>query len=193
MPKKRNVIAWMDKPEWMWINDGEEYWKRPDGSLSDQRHARNILTGDVLSVRQVQNEQRKNRAAFGVPKPPTVKRQGVVRKQMGKFTKLHGNQMSIYARDIDSLQEYVQATVPDPLTRWGRGIIILHYTEKLLSEDESEHHGKGNYTTLTYSWHYVDTFRETDVPWNQARERMQNYHWNPNSEPSPFQLFLLER
>lgn len=73
-----NQIEFLD-PGWVWVYKGKTVWKKPDGTLSDERHGYNLLTGENLSTRQVQNIQTKRREALGIPKAPTIKRSGKIR------------------------------------------------------------------------------------------------------------------
>lgn len=171
---------------WVWVYKGKEQWVTSQGKVSDERHAKNLLSGKTLSVKQVQNQQRETRAALGQPKAPAIKRTGKIRTQKfarrdkaQRFGELHGETRIYTFYDIDSAEAWVkEGHIPKNLRM---AIIQARYTKALgVAGPKSDPYAKkGGYVNLTS---YASTsilergVSKTGVaPWEEARAKLPNF------------------
>jgi len=144
---------------WKWVGAGKSSWNYTNTKgvtiTSTARHAEGP-NGAVLSTRQVQNQQRAARAAAGMPKPPTVQRQGrtrtikgpaglatdVTRSTSGLPTGVgslynpnrHGQTVTWVFRSIEDARDgIINKYVPPPWAKYG--ILKARFTERLVGTD----------------------------------------------------------
>ena len=182
---------------WVWVYKGEEAWTTSQGKVSTERHAKNLLSGDTLSVKQAQKQQRIRRAEIGQPKPAAIKRTGKIRTQRYtgerreappkkgvKFrktpnTNVHGNIHVYTFRTLEDAQAWLQAgNVP---ANFRAALIQARYTVALgIAKAGSDPYKKhGGYVNLT-GYTDIDILvrgisRAGFAPWEQARERLTEF------------------
>lgn len=196
---------------WVWVSKGQGTWTTSKGELSDERHGHNAITGENLSVRQVQNRQRTAREEAGEVIPPTVPRRGRIRTIRGERNE---QQRSLYAPEIrGKVENYVFRSLEDArnfvmlngLPDWAAyGMLQVRFTERLVATNKtgSDKVGKRNgYASLTgFASHdqLVDganpVFESRGFirnPWDIAEENIKNY--DMSGSRARVYLYLAER
>jgi hypothetical protein len=147
---------------WEWIYEA--------GDGYEGRHAKNILTGETMSVRQAQAAQRTLRAGSGQPKSERIRRVGKTSSRR-RTTQLHGRTSTAIFTDLESAYDWVQ-TNASFLKTFKNHAIQIRYTERLVEHKEgSDTRKRGGYATLTIYLRYDILLRNST--WNEVAARLK--------------------
>lgn len=187
-------------PGWVWVYKGEQTWTTSKGKTSTERHGYNILSGDALSVRQVQNQQRAVRGTIGQPKPPAIPRSGKTRT-INTQSNTHGLVSSRVYRSLADLRADVQNN-PQAFQGFKYGMIKVRYDSKKVGTPGSPPKDKRGYAALSTLTGidrllgYVNTnqTRRGDKipggnPWAKAERELQFYEAASDKVRFYFQLY----
>lgn len=180
-------VKWLP-PGWVWVYKGEQKWRTSRGILSDERHATNILSGETLSTRQVQNLQKEERIRIGQPKSATQPREGKLKTQYKKTLK--EKPYNLYSfRTLDDAAAWVMSG--------GGGnnelLISIRYCSTTMKDNVSvvspQLKPKNGTVNLTG---YTDavTLRDREEIWENADDMMQEYF---NMDCPRARVFIQER
>lgn len=222
---RRKPLAFMGDNEWINVPTGEEeftYEKKirqqvgtgPKGGkifqtrtitvTSRERHAKNTVTGEKISVRQYQNLQRTNRASLGVSKPPSVPRRqktrtkynltGTGKEFWGIYdAQKHGNGQIIYFYTLQDARNWV---IQNKLPEQFKNVVLgFKYDARLVkgpAKTGSDPTNKPGYATIT-PFRTAKTFNitsdyttpnqigEVENPWFTAEKALARYTMGPDS------------
>lgn len=122
-------------PGWVWIYKDQEEWVTSSGKISTARHAKNVLTGDTLSVRDAQTKQKATRGYL--PEPGEKKRTYVRRSSTYSRTyqnEVFGTSQYYYFKDIGDAYFFV---------RQRKGINPDHYNVMIIQAWNVKIHKNG--------------------------------------------------
>jgi hypothetical protein len=151
--------------------------------------------GNVYTVRQTQNIQKQRQAEAGQPRPAPQPRVGR-RYTRRTLSERHGRVTEIYFNDIDQAQEEFQrmCEANDPrVTAYSIWVVQALYTGMVAQRDTNT--AKAVPRTVTYTergvektrritqeraslskgYYRRETMCENDEPWDEAREREENF------------------
>lgn len=187
---ERKQIEGLDQG-WIWIYNDEEEWTTSQGKKSTVRHARNYLSGDTLSVKQVRNEQRKGQGLPAKPKPASSVREGVVYTRT-RESHYRGNTVSYSFRTLEEAQIFVQnGGVPDQFNFIA--IQTKFKNSRIPGKDYKryDHNGKLIRTRYASLSSYLRPSRwQQESLWESVYDKAQEFNFDKNSR---FYVYAVEQ
>ncbi len=171
-------------PNWVWIYKGEEQWRyrtqKGEWRYSSERHAKNLLTGQVMSVGSAQRLQRNIRANQMRPIP--AERNVGIAYPLAEPSDLHGSKVTLVYNNLEQARVDIQfnnalAKYPDIHGYY----ISVYYAEKLEREQGTDTALDTNgYATLT-GFYTTEAMVQTMEPWEVAAALQPYYTMNQYS------------
>lgn len=181
LPGERKQIEGLDQG-WIWIYSGEEEWINSKGDKTTARHAKNYLSGDTLSVKQVRNQQRLGQGLPVTPIPTGKVREGVVYTKT-KESHYRGNTVSYSFRTLEDAQMFVQS---DNIPEQFRFVAIQtkFKNSKIPGKDYKRYDKNGNLIRSRYaslSTYLRPSRWKSEDAWNMVYEKAQEFNYDKNS------------
>lgn len=179
MAKKKDIEY---LPGWRWVEKGEEVWETRTGKISRAKHAVNIKTGEVLSVRDAQTKQKATRGY--------ERKEGVEKRQYKRRTKIRSEEYSgkfgktirYIFRDLEDAYVFVRLakSIPDS---YVYAIVQvenpLHYKgiSPRLRAIMGEHGETERLKNANISGYedIKDSLEESDIPWERMAQNLEDF------------------
>jgi hypothetical protein len=171
-------------PNWVWVYQGEEQWsyttRKGELRFSTERHAKNVLSGDVMSTGSARRVATANRDKLMRP-IPAERNIGRAYPEIAEH-KVHGNTITIYFDGLEDARIAVQFNhILDQVTFVTAGYIGVYYDKKLEREEGTDTALKEHGFATLGPYYTKKTLVNAMEPWEVAAEKLDNYELNEYS------------